>query len=61
MNLSRLSATDIEAEARHVEAQLKKLAHRRRPTPAERKRADELKKVRLSLKDRLVSLGRRAG
>ena len=55
MNLSRLSARDLEAQARTVETQIKKLDHRPRPTPSERQLAVELKKVRLSLKDRLAS------
>lgn len=55
MNLSRLSARDLEAQARNVETQIKKLDHRPRPTPSERQLAVELKKMRLSLKDRLAS------
>jgi hypothetical protein len=58
MNLSRLSARDIEAQARHVEAQIKRLEHRPRPTPSERQLTTELKRMRLSLKDRLATLGR---
>lgn len=53
MNLSRLTAADLEAQARIVELQIKKLDHRPRPTPSERQLAVELKKLRLSLKDRL--------
>jgi uncharacterized protein YdcH (DUF465 family) len=53
MNLSRLSASDLEAQARNVELQIRKLDHRPRPTPSERQLAVELKKQRLSLKDRL--------
>jgi hypothetical protein len=53
MNLSRLSARDLEAQARNVELQIKKLDHRPRPTPSERQLATELKKMRLTLKDRL--------
>ena len=53
MNLSRLSATDLETEARALELQLKKLAHRPRPTPSERQLTTELKKLRLVMKDRL--------
>ena len=53
MNLSRLSATDLENQARSLELQLKKLAHRPRPTPSERQLAAELKKMRLAMKDRL--------
>lgn len=53
MNLSRLNSRDLEAQARDVEAQIKKLDHRPRPTPSERARATELKKMRLELKDRL--------
>ena len=55
MNLSRLSARDLEARARSLESQIKKLDHRPRPTPSERQLAVELKKIRLSLKDRLES------
>ncbi len=55
MNLSRLSARDLEAQARNVETQIKKLDHWPRPTPSERQLAVELKKMRLSLKDRLAS------
>lgn len=55
MNLSRLSARDLEAQARTVENQIKKLDHRPRPTPSERQLAIELKKMRLNLKDRLES------
>lgn len=54
MNLSRLSVRDLEAQARNVELQIKKLEHRPRPTPSERTLATELKKQRLSLKDRLA-------
>jgi uncharacterized protein YdcH (DUF465 family) len=53
MNLSRLSARDLEAQARIVEHQIKRLDHRPRPTPSERQLSTELKKMRLSLKDRL--------
>jgi hypothetical protein len=53
MNLSRLSAREVEAQMRSVENQIKKLDHRPRPTPSERMLAVELKKVRLTLKDRL--------
>ncbi len=56
MNLSRLSVRDLETEARNVEAQLKKLAHRPRPTPSERTLSVELKKIRLQMKDRLATL-----
>ena len=55
MNLSRLSVRDIEAQARSVESQIKKLDHRPRPTPSERLLSLELKKMRLTLKDRLAS------
>jgi len=54
MNLSRLSANEAEAQMRSVETQIKKLAHRPRPTPSERQLSVELKKVRLTLKDRLA-------
>jgi hypothetical protein len=53
MNLSRLSASDLEAQAHSVELQIKKLDHRRRPTPSERRLSIELKKMRLTLKDQL--------
>jgi uncharacterized protein YdcH (DUF465 family) len=53
MNLSRLSASDLEAQARSVDLQIKKLDHRPRPTPSERQLSIELKKMRLELKDRL--------
>ncbi len=53
MNLSRLSARALEAHARSVENQIKKLDHRPRPTPSERQLAIELKKMRLNLKDRI--------
>lgn len=55
MKLSRLSVRDLEAQARTVESQIKKLEHRPRPTPNERQLAHELKKLRLSLKDRLAA------
>jgi uncharacterized protein YdcH (DUF465 family) len=55
MNLSRLSASDLQAQARSVEHQIKKLDHRPRPTPSERELATHLKKMRLTLKDRLES------
>ncbi len=58
MNLSRLSVRDIEAQARNLEAQIKKLDHRPRPTPSERQLSVELKKMRLSLKDRLANQSR---
>lgn len=56
MNLSRLSVRDLEAQARSVEAQIKKLDHRPRPTPSERQLSLELKKMRLTLKDKLQTL-----
>jgi uncharacterized protein YdcH (DUF465 family) len=55
MNLARLSVHDLEAQARTVEHQIKKLDHRPRPTPSERLLSLELKKMRLTLKDRLAS------
>ena len=58
MNLSRLSVRDLEAQARTVESQIKKLEHRPRPTPSERQLSTELKKMRLTLKDRLSNVGR---
>jgi len=57
MNLSRLSTRDLEIQARALELQLKKLAHRPRPTPSERQLTVELKKMRLAMKDRLSQLG----
>jgi len=56
MNLSRLNAREIEMHARDLELQLKKLAHRPRPTPSERQLTAELKKMRLAMKDRLGAL-----
>jgi hypothetical protein len=56
MNLSRLSAREIETQARDLELKLKKLAHRPRPTPNERELATELKKMRLAMKDQLRNL-----
>lgn len=56
MNLSRLNAREIEIQARALELQLKKLAHRSRPTPSELQQAAELKKLRLAMKDRLGAL-----
>ena len=58
MNLSRLNAREIETQARALELQLKKLAHRPRPTPSERQLTVELKKMRLVIKDRLDALKR---
>ena len=55
MNVSRMSAHDVETRARSVEAQIKKLDHRPRPTPSERQLTAELKKLRLTLKDRLAN------
>jgi uncharacterized protein YdcH (DUF465 family) len=56
MNLSRLSTRDLEAQARELEAQIKRIEHRPRPTPSERHLASELKKLRLATKDRLAHL-----
>ena len=56
MNLSRLNAHEIENQARALELQLKRLAHRPRPTPSERQLSAELKKRRLAIKDRLLSI-----
>ena len=58
MNLSRLSVRDLEAQARTVESQIRKLEHRPRPTPSERELTTALKKMRLTLKDRLSNSGR---
>jgi len=55
MNLTRLSSRDLEAQARSIELQIKKLDHRPRPTPSERLLAFELKKKRLTLKDQLAN------
>lgn len=55
MNLSRLNAREIETQARALELQIKKLAHRPRPTPSERQMSAELKRMRVALKDRLES------
>jgi len=54
MNLSRLTARDLEDQAHALETKLKKLAHRPRPTPTEQQLATELKKLRLAMKDRLL-------
>ena len=56
MNLSRLNAREIETQARALELQLKKLAHRPRPTPSEQQLTAELKKMRLAIKDRLDAI-----
>jgi len=56
MNLTRLSARELETQARALEHQLKKLAHRPRPTPNEVELSRELKKVRLAMKDRLATI-----
>lgn len=58
MNLTRLSARELETQARALEHQLKKLAHRPRPTPSEVELSRELKKVRLAMKDRLSTIPR---
>jgi hypothetical protein len=58
MNLSRLNAREIENQARALELQLKKLAHRPRPTPSERQLTADLKKMRLAIKDRLDAISR---
>lgn len=58
MNLSRLSVHDLEAHTRELEHQLKRLAHRPRPTPSERALSVELKKLRLALKDHMATLRR---
>jgi hypothetical protein len=58
MNLSRLTARDLETQARALELQLKKLAHRPRLTPSEQKLTTELKKMRLAMKDRLDQVPR---
>lgn len=55
MNLTHLSARDLEARFRSVDSQIKKLHHRPRLTPSERTLAVELKKERLTIKDRLGS------
>ena len=53
MKLGHLSTQDLELHAQDVEQQIKKLAHRPRPTPKERELSAELKRMRLTLKDRL--------
>lgn len=58
MNLSHLSAREIEDQARALELELKRLAHRPHPTPSEREMSTGLKKLRLALKDRLDALAR---
>jgi hypothetical protein len=58
MNLSRLNAREIETQARDLEIQLKKLAHRPRPTPSEQALAAELKRLRVAVKDRLEAIKR---
>ena len=58
MNLSRLTAREIETQARELELQIKKLAHRPRPTPPERHLSVELKKQRLVIKDHLDAIKR---
>lgn len=58
MNLSRLNAREIETQARALELQLKKLAHRPRPTPSERQLTADLKKLRVAIKDRLEAIKR---
>jgi hypothetical protein len=55
MKLSRLSARDLEVQARVLETQIKKLDHRPRLTPSEHLLAVELKKKRLTLKDHLAT------
>ena len=56
MNLSRLNAREIEIQARALELQIKKLAHRPRPTPSEQRTTAELKRLRVALKDRLETM-----
>ena len=56
MNLTRLSVLDLEVQARAVETQIKRLEHRPRPTPSEQQLTAELKRQRLQVKDRIVSL-----
>ncbi len=58
MNLTRLSARELETQARVLEHQLKKLAHHPRPTPNEAELSRELKKMRLAMKDRLSTIRR---
>lgn len=54
MDLSRMSTRELEDRARSVEVKIKKLDRRPRPTPPERELSSELKRLRLSLKDRLA-------
>ena len=59
MNLSRLSVHDLEAQARSLELQIKKLDRRGfHLTPPERELSLELKKLRLAAKDRLQTIAR---
>lgn len=53
MKLGHLSTHDLMIQAEDVEQKIRKLAHRPRPTPKEREQAAELKRMRLTLKDRL--------
>lgn len=55
MKLAHLSTHDLEVQARRVEDQIKKLAHRPRPTPSEQALTTELKRKRLTLKDQLLA------
>lgn len=58
MNLSRLSARELEMRARELETQIKRIEHRPRPTPSERMLAVQLKKERLAAKDVLDARAR---
>lgn len=53
MKLGHLSTHDLMLQADDVERRIKKLSHRPRPTPHEREQTAELKRMRLTLKDRL--------
>ncbi len=61
MDLSRLNAREIENQARALELQIKKLAHRPRPTPSEQHLTAELKRMRVAVKDRLETIKRAMG
>jgi hypothetical protein len=56
MKLGHLSTRDLELQAKQVENQIKRLDHRPRPTPSEQALSAELKRMRLTIKDRLASL-----
>ena len=53
MKLGHLSTHDLQLQADDVERRIKKLSHRPRPTPREQEQSAKLKRMRLTLKDRL--------